>query len=48
MTPPRLPGPNAPMTVAPPNASAITIDPRIIAIASGIAAAIPEAQDRLF
>lgn len=30
------------------NASAITVDPRISAIASGIAAAIPEAQVRLF
>jgi len=36
------------MTAAPSNASAITIDPRISAIASGIAAAIPEAQVRLF
>lgn len=48
MTPPRLPGQNVPMTAAPSNASAITIDPRISAIASGIAAAIPEAQVRLF
>ena len=36
------------MTAAPSNASAITVDPRISAIASGIAAAIPEAQVRLF
>jgi uncharacterized protein len=36
------------MTAAPSNASAITVDPRISAIASEIAAAIPEAQVRLF
>lgn len=48
MTPTRLPGQNAPMTSSTPSASAITIDPRISAIASGIAAAIPEAQVRLF
>jgi predicted nucleotidyltransferase len=36
------------MTAAPSSASAITIDPRISAIASGISAAIPEAQIRLF
>ncbi len=48
MTPPRLPGQNPPMTAAPSSASSITIDPRISAIASGIAASIPEAQVRLF
>jgi hypothetical protein len=48
MTPPRLPGQNSPMTAAPSSASVITIDPRISAIASGIAAAIPEVQVRLF
>jgi hypothetical protein len=36
------------MTAAPSNATAITIDPRICAIASGIAAAIPGCQVRLF
>ncbi len=36
------------MTAAPSNASAITVDSRISAIASGIALAIPEAQVRLF
>ena len=45
---PRLPGQNALMSAAPSNSSAITVDPRISAIASGIAAAIPEAQVRLF
>lgn len=48
MTLPRLPAQNAPMTAPPSNVSAITIDPRISAIASGIAAAIPQAQVRLF
>jgi predicted nucleotidyltransferase len=36
------------MTAAPSATSAIPIDPRISAVASGIAAAIPEAQVRLF
>jgi len=36
------------MTAAPSSASLITIDPRITAIATGISAAIPEVQDRLF
>ena len=36
------------MTVASFSTSAIPIDPRINAVASGIAAAIPEAQVRLF
>jgi hypothetical protein len=37
----------SPMTAAPSTTDAITIDPRISAIAAGIAAAIPEAQVRL-
>ena len=36
------------MTAAPSSTDAIPIDPRISAIAAGIAAAIPEAQVRLF
>jgi predicted nucleotidyltransferase len=36
------------MTAAPSTTDAILIDPRISAIAAGIAAAIPEAQVRLF
>jgi len=36
------------VTAAPSSSSVITIDPRISAIASGIAAAIPEVQVRLF
>jgi predicted nucleotidyltransferase len=36
------------MTAAPSSSSVITIDPRISAIASGIAAAIPGVQVRLF
>lgn len=48
MTSPRLPGQHFPMTAVPSSASVITIDPRISAIASGIAAAIPEGQVRLF
>jgi hypothetical protein len=36
------------MTAAPSTTTSIPIDPRISAIASGIAAAIPEAQVRLF
>ncbi len=39
---------NAPMSVATFVTSAIPIDPRISAVASGIAAVIPEAQVRLF
>ena len=35
-------------SVAPSTTAAMPIDPRIIAIAAGIAAAIPEAQVRLF
>ena len=49
MTPPVLSDQNGPMTAAfsaPTKAS--SIDPRIAAVASGIAAAIPEAQVRLF
>ncbi len=38
----------SPLTAAPHTTDAITIDPRISAIAAGIAAAIPEAQVRLF
>jgi hypothetical protein len=44
----RLHDQNARMTVASFATSAIPIDPRINAVASGIAAAIPEAQVRLF
>jgi predicted nucleotidyltransferase len=36
------------MTAAPSTTNSIPIDPRISAIAAGIAAAIPEAQVRLF
>jgi hypothetical protein len=45
---PEAPWPEFPMTAAPSSSSVITIDPRISAIASGIAAAIPEVQVRLF
>ena len=48
LLPPCLLGQNASMTAAPSTFSSIPIDPRISAIASGIAAAIPEAQVRLF
>ena len=48
MTRPKIPGKNSPMTATPSSASVITIDPRISAIASGIAAAISEVQVRLF
>lgn len=48
MTSPRLPDQNSPMTAASSATSANPIDPRISAVASGIAAAIPEAQVRLF
>lgn len=48
MTHPKIPGKNSPMTATPSSASVITIDPRISAIVSGIAAAIPEVQVRLF
>ena len=48
MTPPRALDQNAPMTAASSATSAIPIDPRISAVASGIASAIPAAQVRLF
>ena len=48
LPPPRLFGQNASMTTALSTNPSIPIDPRISAIASGIAAAIPEAQVRLF
>ena len=48
MTSPKIPGKNSPMTATTSSASVITIDPRISAIASGIAEAIPEVQVRLF
>ncbi len=46
--PPCLLGQNAFMTAAPSTTTSTPIDPRISAIASGIAAAIPQAQVRLF
>ena len=46
--PPCLLGQNASMTAAPSTTNTTPIDPRISAIASGIAAAIPQAQVRLF
>ena len=48
MTPPVLSDQNGPMTAAFSAPEASSIDPRIAAVASGIAAAIPEAQVRLF
>ena len=48
LPPPCRLGQNAPMTSAPSSTSAISIDPRIRLIAAGIAAAIPDAQIRLF
>lgn len=48
MTCPAAHGQNAPMTAASFAQASIPIDPRITAVASGIAAAIPEAQVRLF
>lgn len=48
LPPPRLFGQNASMTAALSTNPSIPIDPRISAIASGISAAIPEAQVRLF
>ena len=48
MTPPVVSDQNGPMTAAFSATNASSIDPRIAAVASGIAAAIPEAQVRLF
>jgi len=48
LPPPCVLGQNASMTAAPSTTNSTLIDPRISAIASGIAAAIPEAQVRLF
>ena len=48
MMPPRPYEQNAPMTAAVSSFCAIPMDPRISAIASGIAATIPAAQVRLF
>ena len=48
LPPPCLFGQNASMTTALSTNPSIPIDPRISAIASGIAAAIPDAQVRLF
>lgn len=48
MTPPIDSDQNGPMTAASSAPKASSIDPRITAVASGIAAAIPEAQVRLF
>jgi hypothetical protein len=48
MTRPKIPGKNSPIPATPSSASVITIDPRISAIASGIATAISEVQVRLF
>jgi hypothetical protein len=48
LPPPCLLGQNASMTAAPSTTTSIPIDPRISEIASGITAAIPEAQVRLF
>ena len=48
MTPPVLSDQNGPMTAAFSTPEASSIDPRIAAVACGIAAAIPEAQVRLF
>ena len=48
MTPPVVSDQNGPMTAGFSAPKASSIDPRITAVASGIAAAIPEAQVRLF
>jgi predicted nucleotidyltransferase len=48
MTLPRLSDQNAHMTTGLPATTPFPIDPRVSAVASGIAAAIPEAQVRLF
>lgn len=48
MTPPVLSDQNDPMTAAFSAPEASSIDPRISAVAAGIAATIPEAQVRLF
>lgn len=48
MTPPVLSDQNGPMTAAFSAPEASSIDPRISAVAAGIAATIPEAQVRLF
>ena len=48
MTPPVLSDQNGPMTAAFSAPEASSIDPRISAVAAGIAATIPDAQVRLF